>query len=408
MNEDLRVIIYGAGNYCRERISTIPNEWNVIAIADKDSNKWGQNIESHVIINPNEIHCYEYDVIIIFALLYGREIMKELQEMGIDTWRIIQGAKYHCEWDRSLYYADLTKKYKKICSCRTWFEDRRSKNKKLLYILIGYKDFLWEDVLERVKLFCPNDIDVCLLSSGRYDDRLSAISKHNNWSYFVTDINNILYAQNLMMASFSEKEYIYKMDEDVYVTENCFNKMFNCLDRAQKSGELNVGYVTPIIPLSSSSYIFLEEFGLVEKYKKTFKRKLYYGGDLSSPEIRSDSNFSHFYWSIDNIDMLSQRAENNGGNKFRVIAGRHAICFILFSREFFNSMGGFDLGELEGIGYDWKDGDEFQIMQHCINFGYYGLMTLDSVCGHFCYAKQEKDMIKFRRENPYYFKIIRG
>lgn len=407
-NDKLNVIIYGAGNYCRSIIDTIPNEWNVMAIADKNPELFGQYLNQYEIIPPNKIELYEFDVIIILSYLYGRQIMRELQDIGLPAWRIIQGGKYYCDWDRKLYFIDLTKKYLKLCNCKTRFENRKTNNQKLLYILIGYKDFLWEDTIERVRQFCPRDIDVCLLSSGLYDERLSIIAKKYNWSYFSTDINNIIYAQNLMLGEFSEKTYIFKMDEDVYVTEKSFDKMFDLYNKLTEAGEFKIGFISPMIPLNSSSYIFLEEFDIKEEYKKKFNRKLYYGGDISSPDIRVDSRFPKFYWSIANIDELNKKAESKGSCRYRIIAGRHAICFILFTKDFINSMGGFCLDEYDGVGYDWKDGDEFQIMQHCINFGYYGVMLLDTVCGHFCYAKQEEDMIAFRKANKHYFAINRN
>ncbi|SEF67716.1 hypothetical protein SAMN02910276_00819 [Butyrivibrio sp. Su6] len=401
----LKVIIYGAGNYCREVIGNVPKEWDILVIADKDERLWGKKIKGYKVIDPLNIKSYKYDVVIILSYLYGRQIMRELQEIGIPVWRIIQGGKYLNAWDRTVYFEDLTKKYIRLCSCKTRFENRKTASRKLLYILIGYKDFLWGDTIQRVREFCPCDIDVCLLSSGLYDVRLSEIAKINGWSYFSTDINNTLYAQNLMLAEFTEKDLIFKMDEDVYVTKNVFGKMSAFFEKMKDLGELKVGFVSPMVPLNSSSYIFLEEFDLKEKYKKEFSRNLYYGGDIASPDIRVDSRFPMFYWSIDNIDLLNNRAESHGMERYRLISGRHAICFILFSREFYNSMGGFELDGINGNGCDWKDGDEFQIMQHCINFGYYGVMLLNSVCGHFCYSKQEKEMMEFRNKNQRYFEI---
>lgn len=405
MQDKLKVIIYGAGNFLKESYDIIPDEWEIKAIADKNQELWGINIFGYKVISPDDINNYDYDVVVIMSYIYSREIAKNLQDRGIDTWRIINGGKFYDKWDRGLHYIDITKKYLRISRCKTVFENRKTNSNKLLYILIGYKEFLWKDTLNRVKAFCPKDIDVCLLSSGKYVQQLSDIAKTNGWSYFSTSVNNILDAQNLLLAVFSEKDMIFKMDEDVYVTRNCFSKLLSGYEYASKVGESKIGYISPLIPLNSSSYYFLDEFNLKDSYKQHFNRNLLFGGDIASPDIRTNADFAKFYWSVGNVDVLNYQAEKKGKKRMRYVSGRHAICFILFSREFYNSMGGFLPDELNGKGYDWKDGDEFQIMQHCINFGFSGIILLDTVCGHFCYAAQEKDMIEYREKKSEYFEI---
>ena len=48
---------------------------------------------------------------------------------------------------------------------------------KMLYILSGYKPYLWDDVVERVKLFKTDDMDFCVASSGKYGEELSDLCK---------------------------------------------------------------------------------------------------------------------------------------------------------------------------------------------------------------------------------------
>ena len=84
--------------------------------------------------------------------------------------------KYHFEhyiiWDsRSL--------------CELWrhidyrFVDRRAQNNKCCFILAGYKEFLWKNVFMRFKQFIPKDVDVCVISSGIYSDKLEKIAREN-------------------------------------------------------------------------------------------------------------------------------------------------------------------------------------------------------------------------------------
>ena len=48
------------------------------------------------------------------------------------------------------------------------FTSRKKGCIKMCIILIGYKQFLWSDVIGRFRTFVPDDVDVCLVSSGKY------------------------------------------------------------------------------------------------------------------------------------------------------------------------------------------------------------------------------------------------
>ena len=71
------------------------------------------------------------------------------------------------------------------------FVDRKKDHNKLCIILAGYKEFLYEDVFSRIKKFISDDIDVCLVSSGLYSEKLDKIAEENNWSYVSTKKNKV-------------------------------------------------------------------------------------------------------------------------------------------------------------------------------------------------------------------------
>ena len=402
MRKKLNVIIYGAGVAKKNNIKYAEMYWNIVAIADKNEKLWGDDGE-YRIISPGDIKNIAYDFIVIMMYRHQEEARKDLLNLGVDFWKIVYGCRFTSDWDIKRYYSDLTMKKRKQLACKCKFENRSNASEKLLYILIGYKDFLWEDVLGRVKEFCPKDIDVCLLSSGLYDERLSEYASKYGWSYLSTDINDVTIAQNYCVSYYKNAKIIYKMDEDVYVTKNSFEKMEKLYNDVRDRGEINIGYVGPMIPLHSSSYIFLKQFNLIDKYKTDFNKSLVYGGDLSSPEIRIDSRYAKWYWSLGSIDQLNVAAETSKG-LYELTTLRYGICFILFGKSFFEEMGGFDVDEIDNHGTGWE-GDEAQVMKFCRITGKMGIVALDTVCGHFCYPEQEVEMLNFRRANRELFDI---
>lgn len=60
--------------------------------------------------------------------------------------------------------------------CHYKFQDRRKNADTLVLILAGYKPFLWNDVFEHIKRFTLSEADICIVSSGKYYERLVDIA----------------------------------------------------------------------------------------------------------------------------------------------------------------------------------------------------------------------------------------
>ena len=86
------------------------------------------------------------------------------------------------------------------------FINRKKDYDKLCIILAGYKEFLYDDIFNRIKKYIPKDIDVCITSSGLYSKKLDTIAKKNNWSYLSTKKNKVTLAQNITMMFFLQSE----------------------------------------------------------------------------------------------------------------------------------------------------------------------------------------------------------
>ena len=292
------------------------------------------------------------------------------------------------------YRKKLTKKYV--------FECRKKDNKKVCFILAGYKEFLYDNVFARVKKFITDDIDVCILSSGKYSQKLSDIAKKNNWSYLSTERNNVSLIQNVAINLFKEAEYIYKLDEDIFVTDNYFKTLYDTLIECETNGSYKVGFVAPTIPINGfGNMIILDRFGLVELYTKNFEKPLYAAG--RDRMVESNPEVAKFFWSdkgyLPNIDKMNAIMQKDN---FSYVACpiRFSIGAILFKRDFWEKMKMFKVDSGSGMG-----SDEQQLCECCISNSNAIIVSKNSVVGHLSFGKQNETMKKYFEDNKEIFNI---
>ena len=155
--------------------------------------------------------------------------------------------------------------------CRYKFHNRRKNSSLLVMILAGYKPFLWDNVFARIKAFAPDDADVCVISSGKYDSTLAEFAEKNNWSYLSTKRNCVL-AQNKAILLHPSAEFIYKIDEDIFTTKNSFSVMMNTYRKVIADGLYEPGFVAPLLPINAYAHVrVLEKLGLTEIYTQKFE-----------------------------------------------------------------------------------------------------------------------------------------
>ena len=190
------------------------------------------------------------------------------------------------------------------------FEDRSSGNKTLCYILAGYKEFTWDVIFDRIKKIAPKNIDICILSSGIYSNKLSDIAKKNNWSYLSVKKNCVTLAQNIVIKVFDKAEYIYKLDEDIFITKEFFEQLKYTYDEVNKR-DYNVGFVAPLIPVNGYGHVrILKKLDLEKVYQEKFEDVKYVAG--KERMIESSPLVAKFMWGeggfIPGIDELSSSA----------------------------------------------------------------------------------------------------
>lgn len=186
-------------------------------------------------------------------------------------------------------------KQKAFGKCK-WFNRQRNK-KKLCIILAGYKSFLYDIVFDRIERYIPSDIDVCIVSSSIFDKKLYDIAEKNQWSYLSTERNNVSLVQNMAIRLHPDAEFIYKIDEDIFMTKNSFEKLMDTYNKAVRDKKYYVGFVAPLIPVNGYGYVrVLEKLNKVDDYKDKFGAVTYGGSGRFDRPIERNPVVAEFFW----------------------------------------------------------------------------------------------------------------
>jgi hypothetical protein len=163
------------------------------------------------------------------------------------------------------------------------------------FILAGYKEFLWDEVFYRLKHFAPEHIDICIVSSGLFSQRLYETAQKNKWSYLCTKRNSVTLALNTAIKYFPDAQNIYKVDEDIFLTKNFFVKLRDCYDRCEQDSEYFPAFVAPLIPINGYGHLrILKHCSLVNEYTALFEKPKYMAG--SNRMIEYNIETAKYFW----------------------------------------------------------------------------------------------------------------
>lgn len=302
-------------------------------------------------------------------------IMRNLEEAGYDRYAVLDQ-----EIPERLYMLESHD-----------FADRRMFRDKVLFILAGYKEFLWKDVFERLEKYMPDDIEACILSSGLKSGRLADIAEKNGWSYLSTAYNSVTMIQNIAMEYYQGARWLYKLDEDIFLTEGTLESMMRTFVRARELEPCKIGIVAPLIPLNGYGYIrILDKLGLRDSYEKKFDKVL--SGGHPDKKIESDAEAAAFMWGatgeMPRLDELNRRFGSSHEYSFCNV--RFSIGCILYSREFWDKMGGaypYATGQPGDVGED-----EVHMCARAVLKSYALAVDESSVVGHFSFGTQTEGM----------------
>ena len=273
------------------------------------------------------------------------------------------------------------------------FINRSKGSKNLCIILAGYKSYLYADVFGRISKYKMDDLDICIVSSGLYSEELNSIAECNGWSYLSTQENNVSLVQNVAISLHPQAQYIFKLDEDIFITEHFYENMLRAYEYAE-STDYNPGIIAPLIPINGYGHVrILKKLDLVSEYEDRFgKLKFAAGNDRpieNSPEV------AKFFWGEKNIipSIDEMNAQFSAGKiEISPVPIRFSIGAILFKRDLWEAMGGFKVNDRRSVELG---NDEVNICTYCLIGSRPIIVSENVVVGHFSFGPQNKEMKEY-------------
>ena len=272
------------------------------------------------------------------------------------------------------------------------FVDRSKQTEKLCVILAGYKEFAYPAVFGRIKRFAPEDLDICVVSSGKFSPELDQLCEKNGWSYLSTKENNVARIQNTAIWLHPNAKYIYKLDEDVFITEHYFENMLRAYEHAQ-TGEYTPGVMAPLLNVNGYAHMrILEKLGQKELFSQRFEKAKYMAGPQR--KIENDPGAARFMWGeggfVPFIDVLNARFGAEPLEE-RACPIRFSIGAILFERQLWEDMGYLSV-DPKGTNMGM---DEVEVCSFCLINSRPLMVSENVVVGHLSFGTQNGPMKDF-------------
>ncbi len=259
-----------------------------------------------------------------------------------------------------------------IKSCGFTFVDRQKGSENLCIILAGYKEPLWDEVFKRIALFAPEDIDICIMTSGLRNESLMAVAEEHGWSYLATEINHLSHIQNKAIELHPQAQWIYKLDEDMFIPQGFFEALRQTYDTVEKNSPYVPAFVSPLINGLHHNQVVLEDPAIAK-----------YLWGATQPKLRD-------------IDALTAEFSSEP-LAYSICPVRFSIGAILFTREAWKLFEGFPI---TFVGSKFGLGDDEEHICHFAHFTGRVIVVCENIAvGHLGYGPQTKAMLDYYLEH---------
>lgn len=298
-------------------------------------------------------------------------------------------------------------KAKKDLAYRMWctkgkytFVDRSHGAEHLLLVLAGYKERCYPSTLGRIAQEAPEWLDVCVISSGLESPTLSDWCERHGWSYLSTHRNNVCLAQNIAIELHQHAQHIFKLDEDIFICRDYFDRMVAARELALQS-PYRPGIIAPLINLNGfASFHLIQRLGLLDDFEQRFEPLKCETGREHPIESRPD--VARYIWgeggivpSLDDIDAML------GKDEPRVIPCPNvfSIGAILFERSMWEQMGFFPVSVTgNSLGHD-----EGRLCNYCHSSSQPVMVSMNLAVGHLSFKPQNQAMMEYYAEHEELF-----
>ena len=159
-------------------------------------------------------------------------------------------------------------------------------------------------------------------------------------------------AQNTAISLHPSARWIYKIDEDIIISDNYFSKLKNGYYLAEQKLFSQIGFVTPLLNLNAACvYNFLESVDKIKTMNDLFGEvKIRWPNeDL----VHGSEEFAKWIWTLSvPFDDVAKKIEMRNKNKIYQANIRLSIGAILFTRDYWNRIGGFEVARIGAMGVE--------------------------------------------------------
>jgi hypothetical protein len=264
--------------------------------------------------------------------------------------------------------------------------DRQRGHERLIVVVAGYKEWLWPYTVERLAHLVPDGFDVCVVSAGLRSGRLEELARDHGWSYLWSDLNRIALVQNLAIRAHPEARLLWKLDEDVLVSDGYFELLEDGWRSIVDEGVYRPGFCAPVLNVNGFSYLtFLEDQGLVDDYRAEF-------GELrravDGVRAYSDAAAARWLWecTLPFDDLARRYARTEFG--YVTVPHRFSIGAIFLERGFWEEIDGFKVHPVSGR----LGAEEADLCHQCEHRSRAMVVIRNAFAGHFSFWPQESGM----------------
>lgn len=301
---------------------------------------------------------------------------------------------------KSTAFHKANKLYDKVCMWhrirgRYAFINRSKGSDRLCIVLAGYKEYLYPAVLGRLKAYAPQDMDVCILTAGLNSSVIASWCERCGWSYLRTGRNNVSLIQNIAIHLHPNAQYIFKLDEDIFITENYFDKMMCAYHHAEESDYVP-GVIAPLIPINGYGHLrVLKKLNIMENYAELFGRPRYERRDDYAVECNPE--VALYFWGKDSkipsIDEMNRQFASEPLEE-RPCPIQFSIGAIMFQKKLWQDMRMFPVSFIRNLGMD-----ERSLSFFCCVSSRPIMVSENVVVGHLSFQAQNQCMKEYYLTN---------
>ena len=200
-------------------------------------------------------------------------------------------------------------------------------------------------------------------------------------------------ALNSAVKAFPKAEHIFKLDEDIFVTEGFFEELPRAYQAA--SHDYFPAFSAPLIPINGFGYrSILERLNLIDLYTKKFEYPIISAGPFM--QIESNSDVAKFMWGesgdVPQIDVLNKLIKDSSGvdRDYSICPIRFSIGAIYFKRDLLEKSGWLPVNKSNGMGLD-----EVFLCNLATSKSKAIVVSQKQVVGHLSFGKQNKPMEEY-------------